>query len=145
MRKQAVVVMRSEAAVSERRACGLIGLYRGTYRYRGGRSDDGQLRQRLRELAHQFRRYGYRRLHDRLVRQGWRVNHKRICRLYRLEGLQVRKRRRKRCAGVPRVPLPAPTAANQVWSLDFMADTLSSGRKLRTRWRVTRIREGKSK
>ena len=124
--------MRSEVAVSERRACGLIGLYRGTYRYRARGSEDERLRQRLRELAHQFRRYGYRRLHDRLVRQGWRVNHKRVCRLYRLEGLQVRKRRRKRCAGVPRLPLPAPTAANQVWSLDFMADTLSSGRKLRT-------------
>ena len=60
------------------------------------------------------------------------MNHKRVCRLYRLEGLQVRKRRRKRCAGVPRVPLPAPTAANQVWPMDFMADALSSGRKLRT-------------
>ena len=132
MRKQAVVVMRSEVAVSERRACGLIGLYRGTYRYRAQRSEDGRLRMRLRELAHQFRRFGYRRLQDRLVREGWRVNHKRVSRLYRLEGLQVRKRRRKRCAGVLRLPLPAPTAPNQVWSLDFMADTLSSGRKLRT-------------
>ncbi len=133
MRKQAVVVMRSEVvAVSERRACGLIGLHRGTYRYRVRRWEDGRLRTRLRELAHQFRRFGYRRLHDRLVREGWRVNHKRVGRLYRLEGLQVRKRRRKRCAGVLRLPLPAPTAANQVWSLDFMSDTLSSGRKLRT-------------
>ena len=132
MRKQAAVVMRSEIAVSERRACGLIGLHRGTYRYRARRSEDGRLRQRLRELAHQFRRFGYRRLQERLVREGWRVNHKRVCRLYRLEGLQVRKRRRKRRAGVPRLPLPAPTAPNQVWSLDFMADTLSSGRKLRT-------------
>ena len=125
--------MRSEVAVSERRACGLIGLYRGTYRYRAQRSEDGRLYgMRVRELAHQFRRFGYRRLQDRLVREGWRVNHKRVCRLYRLEGLQVRKRRRKRCAGVLRLPLPAPTAPNQVWSLDFMADTLSSGRKLRT-------------
>ena len=132
MRKRAVVVMRSEVTVSERRACGLIGLYRGTYRYRARCWEDGRLRQRLRELAHQFRRFGYRRLHERLVREGWRVNHKRVSRLYRLEGLQVRKRRRKRCAGVPRLPLPASTAANQVWSLDFMADTLSSGRKLRT-------------
>jgi len=75
MRKQAAVVMRSEVAVSERRACGLIGLYRGTYRYRARRSEDGRLRMRLRELAHQFRRFGYRRLQDRLVREGWRVNH----------------------------------------------------------------------
>ena len=120
-----MVVMRSEVAVSERRACGLIGLYRGTYRYRARRSEDGRLRMRLRELAHQFRRFGYCRLHDRLVREGWRVNHKRVCRLYQLEGLQVRKRRRKRCAGVPRLPLPAPTAANQVWSLDFSAPWLA--------------------
>jgi putative transposase len=132
MRKQAVVVMRSEVAVSERRACGLMGLWRATCRYRRRRAEDERLRQRLRELAHQFRRFGYRRLHDRLVREGWRVNHKRVGRLYRLEGLQVRKRRRKRCSSVPRLPLPAPTGANQVWSVDFMADTLSSGRKLRT-------------
>ena len=75
MRKQAVVAMRSEIAVSERRACGLIGLHRRTCRYRARCAEDGRLRQRLRELAHQFRRFGYRRLHDRLVREGWRVNH----------------------------------------------------------------------
>jgi len=132
MRRQAVVVMRSEVAVSERRACGLMGLWRATCRYRRRRAEDERLRQRFRELAHQFRRFGYRRLHHRLVREGWRVNHKRVGRLYRLEGLQVRKRRRKRCYSVPRLPLPVPTGANQVWSVDFMADTLSSGRKLRT-------------
>ena len=71
--------------------------------------EDERLRQRLRELAHQFRRFGYRRLHDRLQREGWRVNHKRVGRLYRVEGLQVRKRRRKRCSGAPRLPLPVPT------------------------------------
>ena len=109
MRRQAVVVMRSEVAVSERRACGLMGLWRATCRYRRRRVEDERLRQRLRELAHQFRRFGYRRLHDRLQREGWRVNHKRIGRLYRVEGLQVRKRRRKRCSGVPRLPLPVPT------------------------------------
>ena len=132
MRRQAVVVMRSEVAVSERRACGLMGLWRATCRYRRRRAEDERLRQRLRELAHQFRRFGYRWLHDRLQREGWRVNHKRVGRLYRVEGLQVRKRRRKRCVGVPRLTLPTPTGANQIWSVDFMADTLSSGRKLRT-------------
>lgn len=60
------------------------------------------------------------------------MNHKRVERLYRLEGLQVRKRRRKRCAGARRAPLPAPTGPNQVWSMDFMRDTLASGRVLRT-------------
>jgi len=74
--------------------------------------DNEKLVARLRELAQQWRRFGYRRLQDRLVREGWRVNHKRVCRLYRLEGLQVRRRKRKRCSRSPRAPLPAPTAAN---------------------------------
>lgn len=121
-----------EAGLSQRQACGLITMHRSTCRYQRRRaSEDNQLRTRLRELAEKLRRYGYRRLHEQLVREGLRVNHKRIARLYRLEGLQVRKRRRKRCAGMPRVPLPQPTAANQVWSVDFMSDTLSTGRRFR--------------
>ena len=134
MVREAVVVMREGTRVSERRACGLMVRHRSTCRYRRRcRIDNEKLRLRLHELAGQFRRHGYRRLHDRLVRrEGWRVNVKRVWRLYRLEGLQVRRRKRKRCTAAPRVPLPAPTAANQVWSLDFMSDTLSSGRRFRT-------------
>jgi hypothetical protein len=81
LRKQAVVVMRSEIAVSERRACGLIQIHRGTYRYRR-RPEDGQLRVRLRELAEERHRFGYRRLQVLLVREGWVINHKRVYRLY---------------------------------------------------------------
>jgi len=133
MVREAVAVMREGTEVSERRACGLMVRQRSTCRYRRRPAvDNEKLVARLRELAQQWRRFGYRRLHDRLVREGWRVNHKRVCRLYRLEGLQVRRRKRKRCSGWARQPLPAPTAANQVWSLDFMSDTLASGRKLRT-------------
>ena len=131
LRRQAVVVMRSEVAVSERRACGLMELHRGTYRYRARRSEDGRLRSRLRELAEARRRFGYRRLQVLLVREGWQVNHKRVYRLYVEEKLSLRRKRGRKRSGV-RQPLPEPVTANQVWSVDFMTDALSSGRRFRT-------------
>src|SRR5574340_982258 len=131
LRKQAVVVMRSEVAVSERRACGLMELVRGTYRYRSRRPEDGRLRTRLRELAETRRRFGYRRLQVLLLREGWQVNHKRVYRLYVEEKLSLRRKRGRKRSGV-RQPLPEPMAANQVWSVDFMTDALSSGRRFRT-------------
>lgn len=90
-----------------------------------------ELRERLRELAGERRRFGYRRLHVLLRREGHEVNHKRIYRLYREEGLAVRKRRRKRVSRADRVPLQAPTGPNQVWISDFVHDALSWGRKIR--------------
>ena len=131
LRKQAVVVMRSEVAVSERRACGLMELVRATYRYRSRRPEDGRLRTRLRELAETRRRFGYRRLQALLLREGWQVNHKRVYRLYVEEKLSLRRKRGRKRSTV-RQPLPEPMAANQVWSVDFMTDALSSGRRFRT-------------
>lgn len=125
-------VAREETELSERRACGLIGVDRGSARYRPRGSDDGGLRRRLRELALERRRFGYRRLHVLLVREGWPVNHKRVYRVYRAEGLRVEERKRKRRAARERVPLAAPVRANQGWSMDFMADALATGRRLRT-------------
>ncbi len=125
-------VAREEASLSERRACGLVEIDRGSVRYRKRRRDDQPLRQRLRELAYERRRYGYRRLHVLLRREGWTVNHKRVYRLYREEGLLVRQRRRKRAAAHERVPLPAPLRPDQGWSMDFMADALGNGRRFRT-------------
>lgn len=125
-------VAREETELSERRACGLIGVDRGSARYRPRGSDDGGLRRRLRELALERRRFGYRRLHVLLVREGWPVNHKRVYRVYRAEGLRVEERKRKRRAARERVPLAAPTRVNQGWSMDFMADALATGRRLRT-------------
>jgi putative transposase len=116
---------------SERRACGLVGIGRSSARYRTKRSGDAELRERLRQLAGERRRFGYRRLHVMLVREGQMVNHKRVYRLYREEGLSVRKRRRKRVSREARVPLQAPSGPNQLWSLDFVQDTLSWGRKFR--------------
>lgn len=131
MRREAVLVMQVEVAVSQRRACGLMAMDRGTCRYRRRRPEDGHLRTRLRELAEARRRFGYRRLQVLLLREGWLINHKRVYRLYVEEKLGL-KRRRGRKRSVMRQPLLEPTGANQVWSLDFMTDALSSGRRFRT-------------
>ena len=120
-----------EKGYSQRRACFLVGLAPKTYRYRSRRSDDGEIRARLRTLASERRRFGYRRLHILLSRQGIRLNHKRLFRIYREEKLGVRKRGgRKRAIGT-RSPISLPAAANQRWSLDFVADALGNGRRFR--------------
>lgn len=105
---------------------------RSSCRYQGHPREDAALRGRLKELAAQRRRFGYRRLGALLRREGWTANHKRVYRLYREEGLQVRKRKRKRTAGVERVPLSMVHGPNERWSMDFMADSLASGRRFRT-------------
>jgi len=106
-------------------------LDRSTLRYRCRRPDDLALRRRLRELAAERRRFGYRRLGWMLAREGHAMNHKRLYRLYREERLMVRRRRgRKRALGT-RAPMTVPNAINQRWSLDFVSDALSDGRRLR--------------
>lgn len=113
------------------RACGLIGISRSLYRYEAKRADDDELRQRLSELAGQKRRYGYRRLHVLLCREGWEINRKRTYRVYHEAGLMVRRRKRKRIAGIER-QVKAPAARpNQSWSMDFVSDGLMDGRRLR--------------
>ena len=116
---------------SQRRACALAGVAPKVYRYRSRRRDDGALRSRLRTLAADRRRFGYRRLHLLLKREGIRVNHKKLFRIYRDERLTVRKRGgRKRALGT-RVPMMLPQSKNQRWSLDFVSDALSDGRRFR--------------
>jgi putative transposase len=108
----------------------VVGLSRGTAHYRSCRNDD-VLRQDLRTIAGERRRFGYRRLAVMLRRKGHRYNLKKIYRLYREEGLMVKRRKgRKRAIGT-RQPLPKPDQINQVWSLDFMSDALSDGRRFR--------------
>ena len=132
VRREAVLVMQVEIAVSQRRACGLMEMDRGTCRYHRRRPEENQLRARMRELAETRRRFGYRRLQVLLQREGWRVNHKRVYRLYVEEKLGLRRKRgRKRSSGT-RQPLLEPTGANQVWSVDFVTDALSSGHRFRT-------------
>jgi putative transposase len=117
--------------MSERRACRLIAADRTSVRYRSKRPADTELRARLRDLAHERRRFGYRRLHVLLRREGHRVNWKRVYRLYREERLTVRRRGgRKRALGT-RAPIAIPFRANERWSLDFVADQMSDGRRFR--------------
>jgi putative transposase len=108
----------------------VVGLSRGTAHYRSRRNDDA-LRADMRIVAGERRRFGYRRLAIMLRRKGHRYNLKKIYRLYREEGLMVKRRKgRKRAIGT-RQPLPKPDQINQVWSLDFMSDALSDGRRFR--------------
>jgi len=117
--------------LSQRHACRLVGMDRSTLRYQGKRRDDRALRQRLRELAAERRRFGYRRLGWMLAREGHTMNHKKLYRLYREERLMVRRRRgRKRALGT-RAPMLLPSTINQRWSLDFVSDPLNDGRRFR--------------
>jgi putative transposase len=117
--------------LSQRHACELVGLDRSTLRYQRKRPDDAALRQRLRELAAERRRFGYRRLGWMLERERQVLNHKKLYRLYREEQLMVRRRRgRKRALGT-RAPMTVPNSLNERWSLDFVSDTLSDGRRFR--------------
>ncbi len=117
--------------LSTRRACQLVRLNRSTQYYRSQAKDQTALRLRLRDLAAVRVGYGYRRLHVLLVREGWQVNHKRVYRLYREEGLSLRLKRKKKRVSLLRIPCPRATAPNEVWSMDFMTDHLSNGRAFR--------------
>jgi putative transposase len=117
--------------VSVRRACALVACHRATFYYRGRRRDPTPLRMRLRELAAARPRFGYRRLFILLRREGWPVNHKRVYRLYGEEHLAVRTRRRRKRASQLRVSPPRPTRPNEQWCMDFMADRLEDGRRIR--------------
>ena len=126
-----VAHLRASLGVSERRACDIIGTDRTSIRYRSQRSDDAALRRRLRELAHQRRRFGHRRLHILLLRDGVRINRKRTQRLCTEEGLSVRKRKSRRRAVGARASLPVIAQPNERWSLDFVHDQLVGGRRFR--------------
>ena len=118
--------------MSERRACRLVGIERSTLRYRSRpRPEEESLRRRLRELAAERPRFGYRRLHVLLRREGVIVNHKRVERLYREDGLAVRRRRRKRVARDGRGRAAWPGRPNQQWGVDFLSDALAWGRRIR--------------
>ena len=130
-RREAVIRVMERHGLSQRRACGLVGLDRSTMRYRCRRPEDTAIRERLRELAAERRRFGYRRLGWMLAREGHTINHKKLYRIYREERLMVRRRRgRKRALGT-RAPMLPPGRINQRWSLDFISDTLSDGRRFR--------------
>ena len=118
---------------SLRRACRVIGLSTATWRYqRRTNATNLAVLERLQAHAAERARFGYRRLHILLERDGLAVNHKRVHRIYQAAGLQVRRRRRKRLTRAERVPLPAATRQLERWSMDFTTDTLADGRNFRT-------------
>ena len=113
------------------RVCRYVGVHRGLVRYVPRRVPPAGLPERLRELAVAKPRWGSPRLTWRLRREGWRVNHKRIERLVREEGLLVGQRPRRKRVAVSRVPAPLPQRPDELWSMDFVRDTLADGRPFR--------------
>jgi len=130
-RRTVVQFFRVGFKVSERRACRVAAVPRTTMRYRSQARDQSPLRQRIRELAAVRVRYGYRRIHILLRREGWKVNAKRVYRLYREEGLSLRLKRSKKRVSVPRVTPPPAERPMERWSIDFLRDSLADGRPFR--------------
>lgn len=117
--------------MSQRRACDVLNIDRSTVRYQSVRADDTDLREAMKKVAAERRRFGYRRIHVMLGRQGIHMNQKKLRRLYREEKLAVRKRGgRKRALGTRR-PMVVPSRANERWSLDFVSDAFTDGRRFR--------------
>lgn len=130
-KRAAAAHLQAKLGLSERRACSIIGADRTMVRYRSRRPPDTELRGRLRELASVRRRFGYRRLFILLRREGEPSGINRIHRLYREEGLVVRKRRTRRKACGVRVPILTEAKPNARWSLDFVSDQFAGGRRFR--------------
>ncbi len=116
---------------SIRKSCILVGLSRASYDYKPVSRKDTELREKIRELAYQRRRFGCPRIHLMLRREGLVINHKRTERIYREEGLSLRKRKRRKTAAMGRVILPAPERPNERWSMDFVSDRIVTGRRFR--------------
>ena len=130
-KRDAVAHLRTGFDVSERRACKTLNVDRSLVRYQSVRPADSAVRERLRALSVERKRFGYRRLHILLAREGFHLNHKKLRRIYKEEGLTVRKRGgRKRAVGT-RAPIAVPTRAGERWSLDFVSDSFMDGRRFR--------------
>lgn len=128
--RRRVVEHLKSGCVSERRACRLAGISRtAMWKPLKGRSDT-ELRNRLKQMAERYPRYGYPTLHEMLRTEGLVQNPKRTYRIYREEGLQVRRKRRKKLTR-PRIPMALPTRVNERWSVDFVSDQLANGRRFR--------------
>jgi putative transposase len=127
----AVVHITASLGLSIRKACLLVDLSRTAYSYQARRGDDTTLRLRMRELAAERKRFGSPRLHIMLKREGLVLNHKRTERIYREEGLALKRKRRRKGAAGSRVVMPVPERPNQKWSMDFVTDSLVTGRRFR--------------
>jgi putative transposase len=131
VKRDAVAHVCEQHGVSQRRACEVLSVDRSSVRYRSVRPDDADIREAMKLVASERRRFGYRRIHVMLDRQGIVMNLKKLRRLYREEKLTVRKRGgRKRALGTRR-PLALPSRPNERWSLDFVSDAFTDGRRFR--------------
>jgi putative transposase len=130
-KREAVAYLRKTRDVSERHACGVLCVERGLVRYRTRRPPDTHIRERMRAIAAERRRFGCARINVFLKREGIVHNIKKIHRLYKEEKLQVQRRKGRKKAVGTRQPLPVPDSINQVWSLDFVSDSLGNGRRFR--------------
>ena len=132
-RRSAVRYLQRRCSVSERRGCEVTGTHRSTHRYRSVRPPQTALRGKIRDLAHSRIRYGYRRIHVLLKREGVHVNKKRVYRLYSEEGLQIRSKRPRRhvSAASRQPPRSKPQAPNVAWSMDFVSDQMANGQRFR--------------
>ncbi len=130
-RRSMVTHLKEAFHFSERRACAIAGLCRNSYRYQAKPKDDNEIRAILRELAEKRRRSGAPMLHTLLRRKGYLINHKRTERLYREEGLSLRRKKRKKSNSHLRVVMDKPDRINQHWSMDFVSDSLYNGRRFR--------------
>ncbi len=131
LRRQAATHLQEQYGFSQRRACRVLTTNRASVRYQSRRSSDASVRERLRQLAHERPRFGYQRLHVLLGREGQRINHKKVYRLYCEEGLKLRRKGRRQRAGVRRTDRIVAHGATQIWSLDFIHDQLGDGRRFR--------------
>ncbi len=129
-RRQAITHLIAGKFVSERQACHLIGMSRSAYRYQTTGHGDSALRERLKQLAMQYPRYGYLMLHSLLKSESLVITRKRTYRIYSQEHLQVRTKRRKKLVR-PRFAMPLPVRINVRWSMDFVSDQLANGRRFR--------------
>jgi putative transposase len=124
--------VRDAFGVSERRGCRALRFHRSSHRTVGRRDDQAPLRQRIEEIAAVRIRYGYPRIHVLLQREGWKVNRKRVYRLYRVEGLNLRRKRpRRHVTAARRSERDVAGEPNQQWSMDFVSDALFDGRRIR--------------
>ena len=130
-RRELVREIRQAYRLNESRACGLMRITRWSNRYESRRDLQAELRVRLRDLASTRIRYGYRRLTVLLRREGWWVNTKRVYRLYREEGLELRIKKRAKRAAQARIRLAEASYPNQRWSMDFVSDRFVDGRWFR--------------
>jgi putative transposase len=130
-KRKAVEHLHASFGRSIRKLCILVGMNRSNWHYQAKPDANEPIRKRLRELADERKRWGYRRLHYLLRREGFLINHKRTERLYREENLMLRVKRRRKMAAESRVAPPPPERRNQCWAMDFMSDNLNHGRRFR--------------